>query len=142
MLPKPATEMSSGILRPWLKSVSRAANGHDIVNCLDGGGIGRLLNHLQAGSGAVLDRPPGLKYQPVVHFHTGFAQGPAIAFQALLSPRRGERARKERDARVPQLEQVLGDGVTRQKVFSLNADELAAEGSRMAEQDGGDAAGD
>ena len=41
-----------------------------------------------------------------------------------------------------QFEQVLGDGVAGQEVVGLNVGKLAAKGRGMAQEDGGDAAGD
>ena len=141
ILPKPATDMSSGILKAMAQQRLRAADGHDIVDRLDGSGIGGFADHLQGRLGTVLNRPAGLKHEPIVHLQAGFAQGPAIALEAFLGPGRGEGARQERNALVSQFEQVLCNGVTGQEVIGLDVDELAAKGGGMAEQDGGDAAG-
>ncbi len=62
----------------------RAADGHDIIDRLHGGGIGGFVDHLQGRFGAVLDRPAGLKDQPVIHLQAGFAQGPAITLEPFL----------------------------------------------------------
>jgi hypothetical protein len=68
----------------------RAADGHEVVDGLDGGGIAGFIEHLQRGLGAVFDRAAGLKHELVVHVQIGLAQGAAVAFKAVVRPRRDD----------------------------------------------------
>ena len=58
-----------------------------------------------------------------------------------MSPRCSEGTGQERNALVPQFEQVLGNSVAGEEVISLYIDELTAKRGGMAKQDSGDAPG-
>ena len=113
-----------------------AADGDHVVHRLDGRGVGRFVEHLQRGFRAILNRAAGLKDEPVVHLHVGFAQRAAIAFQAFLRPWRGGRPGEVGDVFVAELQQMLRDGVAADQFLDFHAHERFAKRRGRPEQNG------
>ena len=120
MLPKPATETSSGIFTPCAKR--------------NGGGVALFLQHLHGSFDAVLNGAAGLEDEPVVHFQIGLAQGAAVALETLVRPRRDSRTGEIGNAFVAELEQMPGHIVAGDKFLNLHAHEGPAERRGRAEQ--------
>jgi hypothetical protein len=117
-----------------------ATDGDEIVHGLDRGGVGRLVDELQGGLGAVFDGVAGLKQQAVVGFDAGFTQSAAIAVQSFLGPGCGGRAAKESDALVAEFKKMPGGGVAGLGIVGADIDEGTAKRSLGAEDDDGQTA--
>ena len=111
-----------------------AADGDEIINALDGCHHAILIDHLQSGFGAIFDAPAGLENQLVIHVRSCLTQRAAVSVKTLLAPRRGHRAREERDPFVTQFEQMLRRRKAAEQIVSRDVGELRAKRGRVPEQ--------
>ena len=74
-----------GNAKPLSKEGLGGADGHEVVDGLDGGGPGLFLHPLERGVGALLERGAGVEDKGVVRLDPGIAQGPAIPLEPFMS---------------------------------------------------------
>src|SRR5439155_21452124 len=116
------------------------ADGHEVVDGLQSGGIGPFVQHLQRGLFAFFNGAARIEHQFIVQFDVGFTEGAAKAIQPFLRPGGNLWSGEKGDAFVTQFQQMLRSAVTGLKVVGLHVNKLTAKWRRVAEDNGRNAA--